>query len=148
MEKTVVQPSFREVDSSELDEPASSYATITDHGTHRRVLLSGGMAPGGDLAEQVHTILEHKRTALKDLGGGVNDIVRMQFFVRADSLNRDARTRIHEVRAEFFDREHYPASTMVGVADLLHPDARVEIELEAEIPDTEWEPTVYVPDED
>lgn len=147
MEKTVVQPSFRDVDSDELDEPASSYATVTDHGTHRRVLLSGGMAVEGDLPEQVRTVLERKRHALRDLGGSMDDVVRLQFFVRSDALTRSNQAAVHEVRAEFFDREHYPASTMVGVADLLADDALAEIEIEAEIPDDDWDTSVYVPDE-
>lgn len=142
-----MQPSFREVDSDQLDEPASSYATVTDHGTHRRVMLSGGMAVDGDLPEQVRTVLERKRHALRDLGGSVDDVVRLQFFVRSDVLTRSNQAAVHEVRAEFFDREHYPASTMVGVADLLADDALVEIEVEAEIPDDHWEASVYVPDD-
>jgi hypothetical protein len=41
---------------------------------------------------------------------------------------------VDAVRAEFFEYPHYPASTMVGVADLLGDEMLVEVEIEAEIP--------------
>ena len=62
----------------------------------------------------------------------------MRWYVLDEHLDRETQTRLHEVRGEFFERPHYPASTMVGVAGLLG-DGLVEIELEAEIPDDGWE---------
>lgn len=138
MAKTVVLPEWRTIDSDEIDEPRSSYATITRHADHRRVVFSGAMHPGDMVAEQVRQILIHKRHALEDLGGSMDDVVSMQFFVREDVLSRETQAEIHEVRAEFFERPHFPASTMVGVASLLDPNGLVEIEIEAEIPDDDW----------
>jgi enamine deaminase RidA (YjgF/YER057c/UK114 family) len=68
----------------------------------------------------------------------MDDVVSMRLFVREDALSRETQAEIHEVRHEFFDHPHFPASTMVGVARLLHPGALVEIELEAEIPADDW----------
>ncbi|WP_168215766.1 RidA family protein [Halorussus ruber] len=99
------------------------------------------------MAEQVRTVLTHRQHALEDLGGSLDDVVKMQLFVREEVLSRETQAAIHEVRADFFDRPHFPASTMVGVASLLHPDALVEIEIEAEIPDDEWETTVLTGEE-
>jgi enamine deaminase RidA (YjgF/YER057c/UK114 family) len=147
MDKSVVLPEFRTVESEDLDEPQSAYATVTRHADHRRVVFSGALSPEGDLTEQVRTILTHRRHALEDLGGSMDDVVKMQLFVRDEALSRETQATIHEVRADFFDRPHFPASTMVGVASLLHPDALVEIEIEAEVPDDEWEAEVITGEE-
>lgn len=138
MEKTVILPDGRSLGPDGEIEPASAYGTVTHHGDHRRVIFSGSTWPEGDIREQVRQILAHKEHALADLGGSMDDVVSMQVFVREDELSRETQTAIHEVRHEFFSRPHFPASTMVGVASLLNPDALVEIELEAEIPDDRW----------
>lgn len=139
MRKTVVLPTWRESPSDELDEPNDAYATITQHETHRRVVFSGGLTVEGDIREQVRTILERRRQALRDFGGSMNDVVMTRYFVRDDQLDRETQAAIHEARDEFFEHPHYPASTMVGTGSLLAEDALVEIEVEAEIPNEEWE---------
>lgn len=68
----------------------------------------------------------------------MNDVVFTRYFVREDHLDRTTQALIHEARDEFFDRPHYPASTMVGTASLLAEDALVELEVEAEIPEEAW----------
>jgi len=142
MRKTVVLPTWRESPSDDLSEPNSAYATITDHGTHRRVLFSGGLAVEGGLREQVRTVLGRRQEALADFGGSMDDVVFTRYFVREDYLDREAQAAVHEARDEFFERPHYPASTMVGTASLLAEDALVEVELEAEIPADDWNPEV------
>jgi enamine deaminase RidA (YjgF/YER057c/UK114 family) len=67
----------------------------------------------------------------------MNDVIESRWYVHEDELSREGQVTLHEVRSEFFERPHYPASTMIGVASLLD-DALVEIELIAEIPDDEW----------
>lgn len=147
MHKTVVLPTWRESPSDALDGPNDSYATITEHEGHRRVVFSGGLAIDGGLREQVRTILARRREALTDFGGDVDDVVRTRYFVRENRLDREAQAAIHEARDEFFDRPHLPASTMVGVGSLLAADALVEIEVEAEIPDDEWTVDVLTEDD-
>lgn len=140
MQKTVLLPEWRSL--ADGSEPASSFATVTQHKGYRRVVFSGGLWPEGDVEEQARTVLEHRRMALADLGGTMDDVVRMQWFVRNDVLSREAQTVLHDVRHEFFTRPHLPSSTMVGVASLLDEDALLEVELEAEIPEDDWETTV------
>lgn len=142
MRKTVVLPTWRESPSNELAEPNSSYATIVHHDDHRRVAFSGGLAVEGDVGEQVRTVLARRREALQDFGGSMDDVIVTRYFVRDDHLDRETQAAIHEARDEFFERPHYPASTMVGTGSLLAEDALVEIEIEAEIPNGEWDATV------
>lgn len=138
MRRQSILPEWRTVASTEHGEPASSYATVLHHSDHTRVLFSGSIWPEGSIPEQVREILNHKQLALEDLGGSMGDVVSMQLFVREDALSRENQAAIHDVRHEFFEHPHFPASTMVGVASLLDPDALVEIELEAEIPAEDW----------
>ena len=142
MDKTVILPEWWTVDSEELDEAASAYGVVTQHSGYRHVSFSGGVAPEGDVKEQTRTILSHKQDALESLGGNMDDIVALQCFVVADALSHETQVEIHEARAEFFEHPNYPASTMVGVASLLHDDALIEIEIEAEIPEEEWNTSI------
>ncbi|MFH5798733.1 RidA family protein [Haladaptatus sp. CMAA 1911] len=138
MEKTVIEPGFGDLDSEIVDHAVFSWGVVTEHSNHRRVCLSGGGWPEGDVQEQTREILGYVEETLVDLGGSMDDIVMTRFYVRSDIFSRETRARIHEVRADFFDYPEYPASTMLGVADLLGDDMLVEIEAEAEIPDDEW----------
>lgn len=138
MEKTVLGPGFGDLDSEKIDHAVFSWGVVTEHVNHRRVCLSDGGWPEGDVQEQTRAILGYVEETLSDLGGSMADIVTMRFYVRSDVLSRGTRTRIHDVRADFFDYPDYPASTMVGVAALLGDEMLVEIEVEAEVPDDEW----------
>ncbi|WP_231183224.1 RidA family protein [Haladaptatus sp. DYF46] len=138
MEKTVIEPGFGDLDSEIVDHAVFSWGVVTEHSNHRRVCLSGGGWPEGDVQEQTREILGYVEETLVDLGGSMDDIVMTRFYVRSNILSRETQARIHEVRADFFDYPEYPASTMLGVADLLGDDMLVEIEAEAEIPDDEW----------
>jgi enamine deaminase RidA (YjgF/YER057c/UK114 family) len=138
MRKTVLLPGMFPDPDREGVEPQMCYAVATERDGYRTVSFSGGTVPEGDLAEQARAQLGHFGDALADLGGSYDDVTVTRWYVLADRLDRDAQRRLHEVRAEFFERPHYPASTMVGVAGLLG-DALVEVEMEAEIPDDGWE---------
>lgn len=129
------------------DEAKSAYASVTHKDGFRHVRFSGGTARGDGVAAQVRTVLERRRKALDDLGGGLDDVVASRYYLVADRCTREVQARIHEVRDEFFGHPHYPASTMVGVAALLG-DALVEVELEAEIPDDRWRAEVLTGAED
>jgi len=147
MEKTMILPGmWGTLDSDFIDEEQMSYGVVTHRPGYRKVVFSGAVHPEGDLEEQTRAILTHKRDALRNLGGSMDDVTMFRMFVREDHLSRETQVRIHEVRAEFFDRPHYPAATMVGAADRLG-DALVEIELEAEIPDDDWETDVLTGEE-
>jgi enamine deaminase RidA (YjgF/YER057c/UK114 family) len=135
------------VDSDEIDELQMSYGVVTHRSGYKKVVFSGSGHPEGDVADQTRTVLAHKEQAIADLGGSMGDVTTLRTYVREDVLSPETQVRIHEVRAEFFERPHYPAATMVGVADLLHEDVLVEIEIEAEIPDDGWGTEVVTDEE-
>lgn len=143
MRKTLHGPGAGSLDEGG-DHIPHSVAVSTDHGSHVRVLFSGTAWPEGDLEHQVRTVLAFVEDGLADVGGSLDDVVMLRWYVREDVLSRETQARIHEVRRAFFDPPHYPASTMVGVASLLEDGMQFELEVEAEVPTEDWETVAYV----
>ena len=82
-------------------------------------------APGEGYPQAVRCI-EIIREALERLGAGLEDVVRTRMYV-TDISRWEAFGRGH--REAFGD--HPPATTMVEVRSLIHPDMLIEIEAEA-----------------
>lgn len=140
MKKTVILPGmWGKVNSDKIDEEQMSYGIVTHRPGYKKVLFSGAVHPEGDIKEQTRGILAQKQRALGEHGGSFDDVTVLRMFVRESVLSHETQVRINEARAEFFDRPHYPVATMVGVNELLHEDALIEMEIEAEIPDDGWE---------
>jgi enamine deaminase RidA (YjgF/YER057c/UK114 family) len=98
-----------------------------------RIVVSGCTAAadpevlaGRDAAPQLRVALDTGLAAIRELGGDLADVVRTRMYV-LDRADCDAVGAVH---GEVF-AAHPPAATMVLVAGLLHPDMRVEVELEA-----------------
>jgi enamine deaminase RidA (YjgF/YER057c/UK114 family) len=95
---------------------------------------AGGRIVGkGDLRAQVLRVYENLQAALAAAEAGFGDVVKMTTFVV--DLTADKAQIVREVRAQYLSDEHRPASTMVGVKSLVHPDLLVEIEAIATLPD-------------
>jgi|SRR5580704_1790062 enamine deaminase RidA (YjgF/YER057c/UK114 family) len=151
MRKTVIDPSYgqsmEELKGSGVSEPVFSAGVIVDSGELRLVYLSGRVATDdaaptaegrqrvvgtGDVKEQTRQIIRNLRSTLRQAGGDLDDIVRVRVYVVAP-MTRAAFGQIHEARAEFFRKEHYPASTLVVVSGLVRADALIEMDADAVI---------------
>lgn len=76
----------------------------------------------GDIRLQTRQVLQNIQAALEPVGGTLEDIACINvFLVKMEHLET-----VHEVRAEFWSGD-YPASTLVQVAGLVHPDYLIEI---------------------
>jgi len=144
MRKTLLGPGAGTVDSAELDHAVHSVGVATEHDGYTRVCLSGVASRESGFEAQVRDVLDFVGRVLSDVGGTFDDVVTMRWYVEADSLDRASQGTIHEVRAEFFEAPHYHASTMVGVASVLGETAVLELEVEAEIPDEDWQVDAFV----
>ena len=82
----------------------------------------GSIAGAGDVREQTRQVLENVQAAVEAAGGTLADVCRVDVYVR----NMEDFAKIHEVRAQYFT-EPLPASTMVEVSKLAHPDYLIEI---------------------
>lgn len=134
MRKTVLAPGFADSRADGVPHVVFADGVVTHHADHDRVLLSGAGAPGETVAEQVTELFLMLDALLADVDGSIDDVVQTRYHVLAEHLDRETQADVDAVRAEFFEYPHYPASTMVGVADLLGDEMLVEVEIEAEIP--------------
>ena len=112
-----------------LSEPISHYTDAVRHGD---VLYISGVAPldesgklvgGEDPAAQTRQIFVNMAKILKAAGAGFEDVIRVTVYL-TDVADR---ARINPVRQEFFGKTR-PASTLIGVSELVIPGMKVEIE--------------------
>jgi len=84
----------------------------------------------GDVYGQTVFVLQKMLRALQSLGGKPDDVVRTRIYL-TDIAHWEEAGKAH---GEFFS-EIQPASTMLAVHALIHPELLVEIEMSAIIPD-------------
>jgi isochorismate pyruvate lyase len=99
------------------------------------VRADGRIYGRGDAEAQAERCLEVVGEALMRLGATMEHVVRTRAFV-ADIVLRDPVLRAHQSCFA----EHPPATSLVEVAALTHPDMLVEIEAEAFLPDADAAP--------
>ena len=87
-------------------------------------------ADNEDAAEQTRKIFEIAQEALARAGASLDNVVRTRMYL-THVEDWEAVGRVH---GEFF-RDIRPAATMVVVAKLLNPAWRIEIEMDAVVPD-------------
>lgn len=84
----------------------------------------------GDVYGQAVFIIHKMQRALQQLGGSLENVVRTRVYL-TDISHWEAAGKAH---GEFFNHIQ-PASTMLSVQALIHPDLLVEIEMSAIIPE-------------
>lgn len=111
-----------------------SYSHVTIVTSARQVHVSGQVALNaageivgkGDLAAQVEQVYTNLGHALAAAGVSLSDVFKIVSYVVNISPEKVA--TIRAARAKFVGGGPYPASTMVGVTGLVHPDLLIEIE--------------------
>jgi reactive intermediate/imine deaminase len=120
-----------QVSTAALRSPNGVFSQATTiEATGRLVFVSGmtartpdgGIAGVGDVREQTRQVCENVKAAVEAAGGTLEDVCRVDVYVR----HLEDFAKIHEVRAQYFT-EPLPASTMVEVSKLAHPDYLIEI---------------------
>nr|WP_242481809.1 RidA family protein [Paracraurococcus ruber] len=109
-------------------------------GRGRMVLVGGqvgwdaaGRFPAGFVA-QTEQALRNILAVLAEAGAGPERIGRLTWYVTDIAEYRDSLAALGPVYRAVMGR-HYPAMTLVQVAALVEPEARVEIEATAILPD-------------
>ena len=120
----------RQIVSEDLSPPTGVFShatTIAAKGTI--VFVSGltarradGTIAVGDITEQTKQVCENLRSAMTAAGGTLDDICRVDVYVR----NMEHFPLIHEVRRQYFT-EPLPASTMVEISKMTSPEYLIEI---------------------
>ena len=84
---------------------------------------SGNIVGKGDVRAQARQTLQNLRGVLQAAGGDLKDLMKMTTYItRAEDV-----AAVAAARAEVFQGE-LPASTLIVVTSLFHPDFLVEIE--------------------
>jgi 2-iminobutanoate/2-iminopropanoate deaminase len=123
MRKVIINPDT-------IHPPVGDYSQVVVTPPGRLAFISGQVGVGrqgnivgkGDIKAQARQALENLKAAVEAAGGNLADIASVTVFV-IDMAHFGA---IHEVRRQFFPAD-YPASTLVQVSRLAHPDLLIEI---------------------
>jgi len=86
-----------------------------------------------DFAGQFHQTLENTLAILAEAGAAPEHVVRMTWYVTDLSIYRAALSDIGRIYRTLMGR-HYPAMAVVEVTGLVEPEAMIEIETTAVIP--------------
>lgn len=123
--------SSRQITAPELAPPNGHFShAVTVPASGRLVFVSGmtardrdgGVTGVGNVGAQTHQVCRNLAAALAAAGGGLDDVVRLDVFVR----NMEDFATIHDVRRQYFTGVA-PASTMVEVAKFVNKDYLIEI---------------------
>jgi enamine deaminase RidA (YjgF/YER057c/UK114 family) len=94
-------------------------------------LDAGGKLVGpGDAEAQVQQVFRNLEAALASAGAGFADVVKLTTFVTSLAVLPAFRAE----RDRHIERQDAPASTLVQVAALFHPDFLIEVEAVAVLP--------------
>jgi enamine deaminase RidA (YjgF/YER057c/UK114 family) len=88
-----------------------------------------------DFLGQTRQLLTNILTVLAEGGASARHIVRMTWYVRDMDEYLQARSALGEVYRQVMG-DHYPAMALVAVTRLVAPEARLEIEATAVVPES------------
>lgn len=129
----------QQIRSDRLAQPSGVFSHATTIEAKGRLVFISGMtarradgtmAGVGDIEAQTRQVCENLKAAVEAAGGSMNDICRVDVYIR----NMEQFAGIHKIRREYF-KEPLPASTMVEVTKMTSPDALIEISAIAVIAD-------------
>ena len=129
----------QQITSDRMRKPSGHFSHATTIEAHGKLVFISGMtahqpdgtvAGVGDVEVQTRQVCENVKAAVEAADGTMADICRVDVFVR----NMEHFDTIHKVRREYF-APPLPASTMVEVTKMTHPDYLVEISAIAVVAD-------------
>lgn len=132
--------SKQELSTDKLIKPLGHYAQAAVVEARGKMVFVSGMtarrADGsiagiGDIEAQTRQVIENIKSALETAGGTLDHVCRVDVYVR----NMEHFQQIHKVRREYF-KPPLPASTLVEVTKLAHPEYLIEINAIAVVPES------------
>lgn len=128
----------RQIVSDKIRQPNGHFSQATVIEARGKLVFISGMtarrpdgtiAGIGDVEAQTRQVCENIKAAVEAAGGTMDDIVRVDVYVR----NMEHFEKIHKVRREYF-KAPAPASTMVEINKMTSPDYLIEINAIAVLP--------------
>ena len=111
--------------------PVANYKMATRHEGGQLLYISGQVARDtdgnvvgtGDMRTQARQVFQNLRQVLQAAGGDFKDLMKITTYI----TNIADFPALAEVRSEIFQGE-LPASTLIVVKSLFHPDFLIEVE--------------------
>jgi len=128
----------QQITSDKIRQPSGHFSQATVIEARGKLVFISGMtarradgsiAGVGDIEAQTRQVCENLKAAVEAAGGKMDDIVRVDVYVR----NMEHFDAIHKVRREYF-KAPAPASTMVEICKMTSPDYLIEINAIAVLP--------------
>jgi enamine deaminase RidA (YjgF/YER057c/UK114 family) len=147
-----ITPELREERATVVKPPGLAHPRGFSHGwlapPGSRVLFVAGQTAGDadgrvgtrDFTAQFGLALGKAIAVVRAAGGRAEDILRMTVYVTDMELYRKSRKPLRAEWRRLMGR-HYPAMSLVEVGRLVEPDAVVEIEVTAAVPESAGEGT-------
>lgn len=117
--------------------PGISSAMVVENG--RLIFLSGhvpmdanGAVLPPDIESQLDQVFKNLGATLEAAGATPRHLARITIYVR--DFKPDQLPVIRRARDHFINQEKPPASALIGVAELFHPDVLVEVDAVAVLP--------------
>lgn len=115
-----------------------SHATVIDLGNCKMIVMSGevpfdkqgNLIGAGDMKKQAEQVFRNIKNILTDLGGTMDDVIKIGFYVTDVSQIQAIRV----ARDQFINLKNPPTSILVEVNKLFRSDVMIEIEATAIIP--------------
>ena len=120
--------------------PANGYSHVVVTQPGKMVFIAGQVANNrqgqlvgkDDLKAQTIQVFENLKTALASAGANFDDVVKITWYIKA--YKPEYLSTLREVRNEYVNKAHPPASTLVGVASLFQEDYLIEVDAVASLP--------------
>lgn len=97
---------------------------------------NGNIVGPGDIVAQYEQVIRNLKAVVEHAGGSLPDIVKLNICVTDRELYRARRREIGAVHRAFFGH-YYPALALFEVKGLFNPDALIEMEGFAHLPDAQ-----------
>jgi 2-iminobutanoate/2-iminopropanoate deaminase len=99
---------------------------------HVPLSADGTLVAPGKLEEQLVSIFDNLSVTLKAAGGSFDNVARLTTYIV--NYTPAAIPILRDVRNRYINLQRPPASTLLGVAALFHPDCVAEVEAIAVLP--------------
>lgn len=86
--------------------------------------MNGNPVGVGDIAPQIRTVFENVKRVLDGAGAELRDVIKLNIY---STNTAEFRQKNREIRREYFPQD-FPASTLVEIKSMAHPEFMVEIE--------------------
>ena len=93
---------------------------------------NGKLVGGSDLEKQMVQALNNVKTGLAAAGASMNDVARIEVYLV--DYSSDKLAAYSAAMKQFFDPDHLPANTLLGVESLSFPELLVEVTAIAVLP--------------